>query len=110
MNSSAWQLPGLRRFLGVQRVAEIKADVLQIERLRLAAWMRLNGQRLLARHLEGDGRVIYLFERSQITDELMRQWEEKAPRTLLLSRFSSIVLLRLKKRSECAGRPVFQHG
>ena len=78
-------------------MAEIKADVLQIERLRLAAWMRLNGQRLLARHLEGDGRVIYLFERSQITDELMRQWEEKAPRTLLLSRFSSIVSFEIQK-------------
>jgi len=72
-------------------VPEIKPEVVYIERLRLAAWMLLNEQRLLRRELQGNGKIMYVFERSTRTDALMKKWDEKSQNEVALSRYSGIV-------------------
>ena len=76
--------------------AEYPDEVVRIERLRLAAWMQLNGQELLERLMQADGKVIYIFRRSDNTESLVRQWDEKTPHEIVLARFSSIVSFEIQ--------------
>lgn len=68
----------------------------RVERLRLAAWLKLNGQKLLERQLQVDGKIIYIFVRTQHTDSLISQWEEKTPHGVILTQFSSIVSFEIQ--------------
>ena len=72
-------------------------EEVQIERLRLACWMLLNGERLIGRRLQSDGTIVYLFERTAKSDSLIRQWEAKTPREADLARFSNIVSFEIRK-------------
>jgi hypothetical protein len=72
-------------------------EAVHVDRLTLAAWLRLNGQELVERRLQGDGKIVYLFKRSADTSRLITQWEEKAPREVALARFSRIVSFEIKK-------------
>lgn len=71
--------------------------IVSIERLRLAAWLQLNGERLLERHLQDDGKIIYRFRRSDKIDKLVKQWDHKSCHELVLSRFSGIVSFEIQK-------------
>jgi hypothetical protein len=72
-------------------------DLVQIERLKLAAWLLLNGQHLLYRRLEPDGKLVYMFQHSPDIEPLMKQWGEKTPQGRVLVRFSNIVSFEIRK-------------
>lgn len=63
------------------------SDAVQVERLMLAAWLRLDGQELVSRALRSDGRVLYTFKRTAETDSLVRSWNEKTKIGITLSSF-----------------------
>jgi hypothetical protein len=65
-----------------------------IDRLRLAAWLYINHQRLVERKLDPQGqRISYCFEVSDQTASLVDQWIEKRGLVDLatLAKFSSAV-------------------
>jgi hypothetical protein len=76
---------------------EQTSELVQIDRLALAAWLRMNGEELLERRLEDDARMIYVFRRSPDTRRLIKQWEEKTPREAALAKFSRIVSFEIRK-------------
>lgn len=73
------------------------AELVYIERLRLAAWMQFNGQQLLERRLSEGGRVIYVFKRSAETETLVQKWDDKTASELALSKYSNIVSFEIQK-------------
>lgn len=74
-----------------------QVDVVEVERLGLAAWMKLNGQRLIGRNLQFDGRIIYVFEWSPQFEELAQRWNSKTGRERKLVRFSRIVSFEIRQ-------------
>ncbi len=72
-------------------------DYFVIENLKLAAWLRLNRQRLLRRDLQVDGKVAYCFAASPDMYPLIVQWETKSDHELALSRFASLVSFEIRK-------------
>lgn len=83
-------------------------DVVEVDRLQLAAWLQLNRQKLLERRLQSDGRVIYSFERSEEIDGFIKQWEDKTVRETTLARFSRIVSAEIQwavRTRRAAGLP-----
>lgn len=68
-----------------------------VERLTLAAWLRLNGQELLERRLRDDGRMVYVFKHSADINRLITRWDEKSDHEVSLARFSRIVSFEIKK-------------
>lgn len=84
------------------------SNVIEIERLRLAAWMQLNGQELLERRLGVGGKMVYVFRRSEITNDIVKKWDVKAPSEVALARFSRIVsseIQRAVRMRRAAGLP-----
>jgi hypothetical protein len=68
-----------------------------VDSLRLAAWLRLNRQRLLERRLQPDGRIIYIFEKSAESEDLISLWRAKSETEIRLARFSAIVSFEIRK-------------
>lgn len=67
-----------------------------VDRLRAAAWLRFNGEKLLARRLRADGIVLYVFKASSAVDMLMKKWEAKSSREVELARFSRLVSFEIQ--------------
>ncbi len=63
----------------------------RVDRLHLAAWLRLNKQRLISREWLPDGRFAYYFEPSSISASLIEKWSEGAAEIQRLSSFARIV-------------------
>lgn len=83
-------------------------DFVVVERLKLAAWMRLNGQELVYRRVTEAGKIVYGFRRSSETDALVRQWDEKTPQEVVLAKFSSLVSFEIQtavRMRRAAGLP-----
>lgn len=72
-------------------------ETMSVERLKLAAWLILNGQRLLERRLKPDGTVTYVFRRSDDVELLVARWDQKTTAEDVLSKFSSIVSFEIRK-------------
>ena len=84
------------------------SDIIEVERLRLAAWLQLNGQDLIDRSLRDDAKIIYTFRRSDKIDSLIKQWDEKTTREIVLARFSRIVSFEIQlavRMRRAAGLP-----
>jgi len=67
-----------------------------VDTLKLAAWLRLNGIRLLSRSMLPDGHICYYFEPSQNLAPLIAKWHEKAEVHRQLSRFASLVSFEIR--------------
>jgi hypothetical protein len=86
-----------------------QTDAIEIDRLLLAAWLRLNDQELLGRRLLDDGKMIYVFRHSSDMTHLIEQWDRKTPREAILARFSRIVSFEIRKAvnmRRAAGMPL----
>jgi len=76
--------------------AQTTSEAVVVERLRLAVWLRFNGERLVERRLEPDGAIKYLFEPSGTIAALTERWEQKTQREIDLSRFSKVVSFEIQ--------------
>jgi hypothetical protein len=84
-----------------------------VENLKLAAWLRLNGARLLQRSLRPDQRIAYLFAASPDVDKLIARWHEKSEGEVTLSRFASLVSYEIRtalKMRRSSGLPLRLRG
>lgn len=66
-------------------------ETMRVDRLHLAAWLRLNKQRMVRRELLPDGRVAYYFEPSEDLPNLVAFWCSQTAETGKLSSFARIV-------------------
>ena len=70
-----------------------------IHRLKLAAWLHVNRQRLVRRELDINGKhITYYFEMSLQIDALVQQWLEKCGQVDLvtLAKFAEAVSLEIR--------------
>lgn len=74
---------------------EPAAGLVRIPYIKLAMWLKLNGQALVQRLLLPDGNLVYLFNSTPELDRLMRQWVEE-PEAQRLSRFASLVSYEIR--------------
>ncbi len=68
-----------------------RAAIHRVDRLLLAAWLRLNKLQVVARELLPEGRVVYCFEPSEEFDRLVAHWCAKTSETGRLVSFARIV-------------------
>ena len=68
----------------------------QINYIKLAMWLKLNGEQLVQRFRLPDGQIVYLFNPSPVLDDLTRRWLEE-PEAHRLSRFASLVSREIRK-------------
>lgn len=72
-------------------------DVVEVDRLLLAAWLQLNGQSLVERRLRNDAKIIYTFDTTDEVQRLIKRWDEKTEREMVMARFSRIVSFEIQK-------------
>lgn len=70
--------------------------IVRVDYLKLAAWLRLNDQKLVNRELLSDGRVAYYFLKTGESDHLVRRWWAREEEQTRLSRFASIVSFEIR--------------
>jgi hypothetical protein len=66
-------------------------SVLRVDRLQLAAWLRLHKQRVIARELLPAGRVVYYFASSIDVAQLVEAWSAQSQENGRLVSFARIV-------------------
>lgn len=96
--------------IGAQSVLDIEhtKDIVEIDRLQLAAWLQLNGQVLIERRLRDDARIVYSFKRSDGIQELIAKWDAKTSHEVTLAHFSRIVSFEIQtavRMRRAAGLP-----
>jgi hypothetical protein len=72
-------------------------ETAEVGTLKLAAWLRLNGQKLLERRLKPDGMIVYVFKSSDQIGDLIQEWSCKSEGHVRMSRYSSIVSFEIRK-------------
>lgn len=73
-----------------------ETDVVLVESLKLAAFLRLNGERVIRRSLQTDHRIAYFFARSATIEELIERWRARSKGDVALSRFASLVSYEIR--------------
>jgi hypothetical protein len=71
--------------------------LVRVDRLQLAAWLRLNQQKLVARELLPTGKIAYYFEPSSVSTELIQTWSSRTPQTEQLSAYARIVSREIRE-------------
>ena len=71
-------------------------DLIVVDQLKLAAWLRLNGQTLVSRDPLPSGKMAYAFRRTPSVDALIQAWEDGREMVSDLRRFSSIVSYEIR--------------
>jgi hypothetical protein len=71
-------------------------DLIVVDQLKLAAWLRLNDQTLISRDPLPSGKIAYTFRRTPSMDALIQAWEEGPKLVSDLRRFSSIVSYEIR--------------
>lgn len=72
-------------------------DVVEVNGLTTAAWLRLNGEFLIDRRMDADGLIVYVFRRSDRVESLINQWASKSEEQRALMSFSRIVSFEIRK-------------
>lgn len=75
---------------------EHPAGIVQVDHIKLAMWLKLNGLPVRQRLMLPDGHLVYWFTWSPEFDDLIRRWAEE-PEAERLSRFASMVSYEIRK-------------
>jgi hypothetical protein len=75
------------------------SELLRVDQLQLAAWLRLNHLKLVRRDLLPDGRIAYYFEPCVDAERLISYWLARDAETARLSAFARIVSYEVGRAS-----------
>lgn len=79
-------------------------DLIVVDQLKLAAWLRFNNQTLVSRDALPSGKMAYFFRWTPTLAELIRAWDDGQERTSDLKRFSSIVSYEIRVARKARSR------
>jgi len=71
-------------------------ELIVVDQLKLAAWLRLNEQTLVSRDPLPSGKIAYSFRRTASVDALIQAWEDGREIVSDLRRYSSIVSYEIR--------------
>jgi hypothetical protein len=83
----------------IQASHTIGSELLRVDQLQLAAWLRLNKLKLVRRDLLPDGRIAYYFQPSANAEQLISYWSARGTETARLSAFARIVSYEVGRAS-----------